>query len=480
MKIKLVVETKTRPRLPLFRAEGVIVLFAVTFPFSVVRAASASSASAAEKKKPLVGEAELRHKPIPRPKALPWAKRDVSSEKKHTGAGPTETPNSDEPLAQLAKGGALRISCDGPIKLNEEILPTKPGEPKLVRRTISLSKNVSVRQTKAGLSVRGQVLRAVFLVRHAGTDKEEVEPECLEARGGVVYVNGPTRARGELITAEMKKNAAGDVLKDCLTVVGDGTGKVKAVLSSGANHIRAEKFVVDRRLDTFRAFGGTLLEYTLPPDKKAAGGTRAANDNGKDTASHNHGAGENLGGGLGELAVKGGDRITVRCDGEVAYEGAQGRVVFERNVLVKVNGDAIRLWADFLTLFLRQPEKAKPAATAGAGAVGLFAAGAPREISCLGRVDLAVPGQIVFCDHARLDLERKTAVLKTDEAGGYVDFYGREKTGTRLMRVRRRALFRFAASGLTLTGGRRKLSPYRGPLPRPRRLRHRLRGVEEK
>jgi hypothetical protein len=398
-----------------------------------------------------ISDEELNPKPITRLERLPWVKKDPAGKPPPSVNPP---PGNDDGLLPDLTGQPLHMKFSGPMTVHEERLPATKNTSATIRRTIRLEKDVLIRMPDKGLSVKAQSLRVVLLVRVNAAGKEEMEPQVVEALDDVEYAHGATHARCHSVLAEMLRDETGDVVKDVLTIRGDG--RKKAILGNEAGMIQAQTFIIDRRLDTFHALGGAVLDYTLPAEPEDATTVAPVGLAGSGTA------------GLGGLSVKSGDRVQVRCDGEVAYEGGQKRVSFERNVSVNIGDNAIRLWTDTLTMTLSPADvPSKPAENQ----LQLFAAGAPRTIQCYGRVDLAAAEQLIFCDQAELDLLHKTAVLLTDNPKDNVELYLKQGEGVQRMTVQRRATFRFSAGGLTLQAGRRVIQPYDGEMPAPRRVR---------
>lgn len=337
--------------------------------------------------------------------------------------------------------GLLLMRCDGESRIEKHPLPPEAGRPPEARQIVTLRDKVEIEQPASGMYMRARLLRAVLLVRNPGGAAQTVEPERLEARGAVRYVNGPVKVKGAQVVVDIGKGPKGQ-RRERVTIRGDGTGKVKAILWRESGAICAERIVVDRAADSFMSFGGTVLIYTLPKRKGSTAAPAA-----------------------GGLPLKGGDRIRIQCNGPVDYSGVERRLVFRRNVVVELNGGEMRLWADALTLRLAPP--ATPQAGKKTEAGGLFTAGEPRTVECVGRVELVAPNQYLRCDRARLNLNDRTALLRMDEKKA-VEVYLRQGEGTALMRVHGEASFRFTAAGLEFIGGRKEIVPYKGEMPLPR------------
>jgi hypothetical protein len=383
-----------------------------------------------------------------------------------------ETTPGEGPLPFA--GGLMLISCDGESSLEKQPVAPEPGKPPQSRQILTLHDAVKVDAPEAQTLVRADRLRAVLLTRNPGGTNQTVVPESMEAYGNAEYVRGPLRVEGRRILVRLTRDDSGTG-SESFVVVGDGPGLRRATIRSDAGAVRAERIEADNGAGTFRAFGGAVIVFDLPASP--------ANET------------ENTGPPVGLPTLKGGDRIRIQCDGPVEYVAAERRLTFHQNVLVEINGEATRLWADVLTLRTTAPptdeapakdvkpaEKSASAKAAKKSAAhaketkektdefaAFFGGGEPEAVECFGRVEVLTSEQYLRCDRGRLDLKKRTARLGVNDAADAVELFVKQGGGTSLMRIRGEALFRFSDTGLEFLGGEKEIAPFPEEQPLPRR-----------
>ncbi|HYG74170.1 MAG TPA: hypothetical protein VEK08_04115 [Planctomycetota bacterium] len=334
---------------------------------------------------PKVTEEELQRIERVPSAVFPWKKVAPAAPKK------TANPAAPDDAVMDLNSGEIIIKAVGNFSREE-----RSG-----KEILTLTKDVEIEQLTTQSVLRGQTIRVV-------RDLKTGQTELLEAQGGVEVVTAERKGRGELLTYETQYGPQGQLIKDMYTIEGDFRKGVRAILWQGDDVIEAEKFVNDRRLDTFRVSGGPIAIMTIPGDP------RQAPPKTQGTA----------GGMLPGLGVSPGGKIRLKADGEMFYEGSSGRVRITRNVILQQDPTAtdpgMRITSDEALLTLLLPPPGQPAGTS------VFS-GSLKSMECTGRVEIKTATQTVLCDHAVLDMQKKNFVMEMKVAKDEVRVYLTDK-----------------------------------------------------
>lgn len=234
------------------------------------------------------------------------------------------------------------------------------------------------------------------------------QTESIDASGGIEMWSPDRQCSGEILKYETTFGARGEKTKDIFNIEGNRNTNVKAVLWHGDDRIEADKFVIDLRLNTFRAQGGPVAIVTLP-DK---------NDSQPKTDQPPTGGG---GGMLPDLSIVGGGKTRVQADGEMLYDGASGRITLSRNVVIQQQGaTGTKISSDEASLTLALPMPGQPESN-----TGMFS-GTPKSVVWSGRVEVQTATHFIPCDKAYWDLHHDMFVLEMNNPGEGVRIYQKD------------------------------------------------------
>ncbi|HEY3323614.1 MAG TPA: hypothetical protein VGP72_24380 [Planctomycetota bacterium] len=314
-------------------------------------------------KLPPIKEEELRRVERAPGGIFPWKKNPI--------AKPTvPTANTGDEGPQDMMSGEIIIKSFGDFSRVEQ-----DG-----KEVLTLNKDVEIEQLQQESVLRGQTIKVV-------RDMKTGQAELLEAHGNVEVVTAERKGKGASLTYKTTFGPQGQITQDLYTIEGDKAKGIRATLWQGEDAIEADKFVNDRRLDTFRVTGSPAAIITLPPDATPA------------PAQKNSGGGMMPG-----LSFTGGSKVRMRADGEMFYEGASGRVRITRNVKLQQDGatpDSAMLMSGDEALLTMMPAPAgQPAAN-----TSVFA-GTLKTLDITGRVEIKAGTRTVLCDRAVLDMAK--------------------------------------------------------------------------
>jgi len=331
-----------------------------------------------------VTEAELQRIERAPSAKFPW---------KTAAPAPTKKAGGDEAVMDLNSSDII-IKALGDFSREE-----KQG-----KEVLTLTQDVEIEQIPTQSVLRGQKIRVIRDVKSGQT-------ELLEASGGVEVVTAERRGRGELLTYETRFGPEGQVTKDMYTIEGDPRKGTRAVLWQGEDVIEAERFVNDRRLDTFRVIGGPVAILTIPGTPEAAPPAEVV-------------GGQKGGGLLPTVSLSAGGKIRMKADGEMFYEGASGRVRITRNVVMQqdapTGGPAMQLASDETTISLLLPPPGQPASAS------VFS-GTLKALECNGRVEMKTATSTILCDRVTIDVQKKVLHMEMKNAKDEVRVYMRDK-----------------------------------------------------
>jgi hypothetical protein len=247
------------------------------------------------------------------------------------------------------------------------------------------------------------------------------------------------------------------VLKDVTTVVGNRAKGKPATLFTETSAIRSEKFIIDRKADTFQSFGGAVAivkpaqqpppAQPEPPEAQDAGGLFK-----------------------GISLFDAGGPLRLQCDGEFSQDGATHIVRVRKNVVITQPVDAPpglekRMCADEVDITLE--DAPAPTPNAPPTPANQFFAGGLKSLECRGNVELSTPDELVQCDRLIHDKLSDSSVMEVNEPGNDVRIYMHEETGTRILSSQK-SLVLDGKSGRFTPGGVFLILPYRGDAPTPR------------
>ena len=271
------------------------------------------------------------------------------------------------------------------------------------KEILTLNKDVEIEQLQTQSVLRGQTIRVV-------RDLKTGQTELLEAHGGVEVVTPERKGRGEKLLYETQFGPQGQILKDLYTIEGDAKHGIRATLWQGDDVIVADRFINDRKMDTFRVTGGPQAIITMPTDSNAPADPKPAPTGG---------------GMLPGFGTGGGGKIRMKADGEMFYEGATGRVHITRNVILQQDGvppdPGMKMTSDDAWLTLSLPPPGQPAST-----TSVFS-GSLKSLECLGRVEIITASQTVYCDRGFLDMVKNTFLMEMKNPKDTVLVYMKEK-----------------------------------------------------
>jgi hypothetical protein len=359
-------------------------------------------------------------------------------------------PQKDRPGSPFSlSAGETIINWQGPMSREIRHLPVPHGADR-IKEVLILHDSVLIEQPTGGLKMRGQVVRVV-------RNMPGGEVEFLESRGDVDVSLGQLQARGETVMVETESTPQGEVLKDITTVVGNRAKGKPATLFTETSAIRSEKFIIDRKADTFQSFGGAVAiikpaeqppqTQPKPPEAQDAGG---------------------LFKGISLFDADGSLRL--QCDGEFSQDGATHTVRIRKNVVITQPADAPpglekRMRADEVDITIEDAPATAPGAPPTPA--NQFFSGGLKSLECRGNVELSTPDELVQCDRLFHDKPSDSSVMEVNDPGNDVRIYMHEETGTRILSSQK-SLVLDGKSGRFTPGGVFLILPYHGDVPAPR------------
>ncbi|HYF51029.1 MAG TPA: hypothetical protein VEJ63_16570, partial [Planctomycetota bacterium] len=351
-----------------------------------------------------------------------------------------EGPNKAE-VFNFAAGGDTIVEWNGPMFREIKRLPV-PHQPDRVKEVLTIKDAVKIEQPHGGLRMMGKVIRLVRSLPGG-------EVEFLQGDGGMDVVMGDLQATGDSVSVDMKYGNSGETIKNQITVSGSRKNEIKATLFMGGSAVRADKFIIDRKSDTFRALGGALAIVKAKDEK--AEKTLERPDAAKDAGALFKG-----------ISFKPGGNLMLQCDGEFSQDGATRTVTVRKNVLIRQTG--MQMIADEVAIELDQP--AQPLSEAATPAKELFS-GDLKSITCSGNVELSTPDQLVHCDQLIHNVKEDSSLLQMSDPENDVRIYAREESGgTRFLSVQK-SLKLDGQSGKFTPGGMLLMLPYRSDRSAP-------------
>ncbi|MCZ7648585.1 MAG: hypothetical protein M5U26_25545 [Planctomycetota bacterium] len=358
-------------------------------PILLLLACAAPCLSAGEASSPLdLTAGDLQRVPVPRSGIFPWKVPDPGQPAKPELTKP-KTPPQEAGLMDVSGGDVVMRAC-GPFSRVEKVAEVENGK-KRPKEQFILSNRVEIEQPSTGVVLRGDKIE---VERDLGSG----DVELLQALGAVEIVLPGQWAKGESLSYESRFGEGGKLTRQLITVSGDLAKGKPATLGSGDNLLQAFKFVMDLRLDTYRALGGALAEVRLPSKGDAPGASAG-------------------GGMVPQLSLASGGMITISCDGEMLFESYSGKLTLKRSV--QIEQAALKMWTDELVLRVQSTE---PNVEGSPGPSTIFT-GSLQSIECIGRVELLSGAHTVHCDRLLYDLEHARAILEMKEPKDDVKIY---------------------------------------------------------
>jgi lipopolysaccharide export system protein LptA len=320
---------------------------------------------------------------------------------------PKDTPSAgaDAAVPDMTSG-ELIIQAFGEFSREQKQVKNAAGVDE-DKEVLTLTKNVEIEQLQVKFGLRAQRLKIVRDVKSGQTD-------LVEAQGNVEVTTPERSARGDALTYETRFGPHGEVLKDLYTIEGDHAKGTRATLYQGdTDKIQAEKFVSDRRLDTFRVLGNPVADLSMP--------TASAEKSGDTPKPAPSG-----GGMLPSLNMGGGGKIHLECDGEIFYEGSLGRVRVTRNVVMKMDTPtgqtSMKLSADEVVLTLSvQPGQSADNSSMFSGSL--------KSMDMSGRVEIKMPTNVLLFDKGHVDMIKNVLTMEMKEGKGDVRIFGKDAPG---------------------------------------------------
>jgi len=368
-------------------------MFAVCFVFTL------AELCAGEPTVPKVTEQELVKLDLPSGGEFPWAGKPTT---------PVKPPDpADSGLLNLG-GGEVRIEHYGSFK-SETLLKEKPGVGKVAREVWTFDVNLAkfpdklVEIAQSGSTPKtGQVLRG----QHIAVTRDAVtgDVESIDAKGLVEIFTPSRQARGDALFFETVYGADRHITKNMVLVKGHVGRKEKATVWSGEDQIKAMKFEIDLRLDTFKASGSVVAEIKLATAPAAPGAGPAQPELAL----------------LPGLSLSGGN-MKLSCDGDLFFEGAAGRVQISHHVTILKEG--LKMIADDMQIQLQAAEIQPGRKPVDEG--GVFS-GSLKTLICVGRIEIITADQVVHCDKMHYDLQLEHLRLEMRNEDEMVKIYSRD------------------------------------------------------
>lgn len=385
---------------------------------------------------PEIKEEELQRVPRKACAIFPWVEK-AKSQPKPPGDTP---PKPAVPNPPPAGGGALPDMSAGDriIRAFGDFAATPGLTPDKSCLTLTKDIEIDLIQPTSISVLRAQKFKLTQDIKTGQT-------ELLEANGQVDIVLPERKGRGDVLVYETKTGPHGEIVKDLFTLDGNHAANKKAVLWQGNDIIEADKFIDDRRLETFRALGNPAAIVTIPADTSApapaAPVTPAKAGDPAKPGGAQAGAGM-----LPAFGLASGGKIRLQCDGELFYEGPSGRVTLNRNAMIQQQGDplpdgtpgpGIKITSDEAHLILTVPPPGQPEETAS-----MFS-GSLKSMECIGRVELKTATHTVLCDRCTIDMQRNTVLMEMKNPKEDVHIYIKDDAagGGRTMVARKSLLY---------------------------------------
>ncbi|MEI6232270.1 MAG: hypothetical protein WCT04_04420 [Planctomycetota bacterium] len=409
---------------------------------------------------PVINDEDLRRVSVAPVTKFPWIGKPPTNPPKPKPVPPPVDPNNpnapppaDNPMAM---SGDMVVKSLGPFTREErKSVPTLEVADKEV---MTLTQNVEIEVIETQSVLRGE---HIVIVK----DLKSGDTELIEAKGKVELVSPDRTGKGEMMRFEMQKSETGEILKNGFTLIGDPTTGKKATLwlkkdpadPTQVDVIEAIRFVRDERLDTFKATGAPNAIITSPDDsqnpadptapktgtpgvKPAAPGTPGAKPASpkpgdpatpkpkapaKPPASNAPGstptAGGASSGGMGSLNMNGGGKVNMRCDAELSFDGATGKLKLTRNVIfIKEGlepGEGAKIYADDALVTLDVPPPGAPPVPGNA------LGGEMKTLECFGRVEIKTGASTILCDTFKMDNTKQMAYFEMNNKSDTVLVY---------------------------------------------------------
>jgi len=350
-----------------------------------------------------VPEQELVKLDLPRGGEFPWARKAAKPPKE-----PVKPPDPATSGMLNLGGGDVRIEHYGPFK-TETLTKEKPGAGKVAREVWTFDVDLAkfpeklVEIAQSGPTPQtGQVLRG----QHIAVTRDAVsgDVETIDAKGLVEIFTPARQARGDALIFETAYGPDRQITKNIVVVKGNVAKKEKATVWSGEDQIKAMKFEIDLRLDTFNAISGVVAKIKMATAPAAPGKGPAQPELGM----------------LPGLSLSGGN-MTLSCDGDLFFEGAAGRVKISHNVTIVKEG--LKMIADDMQIQLQAAEVQPGRKPADSG--GVFS-GSLKTLICAGRIEIITADQVVLCDKMHYDLQQERLRLEMRDEDEMVKIYSRD------------------------------------------------------
>jgi hypothetical protein len=359
-------------------------------------------------------------------------------------------------------GGDTIISWKGVLIREVKHLPV-PGAPDIIKDIFTLKDSVVISQPQTGTKLSGD---KIMLVQNA-----LLEIEYLSGDGGMEVLMGKVHAVGESVNivreyADKKTETLKDgkkeavvkreMTKNLITICGLRRNDKEATLFMGGTAIRADKFIIDRAGETFKALGGAVAVVKAAEGEKPVKPPKA----------------EAAGALFKGISFEPGGNLVIQCDGDFSQDGATRVVTIKKNVLICQPENGTQLFADEVRLLLEEAAPDQPAAgaakpDAAESPAGALFEGKLKSIECLGGVEITTPEQLVQCDRFQHDVASEVTVLAVDDPENDVRIYIRDEAGNQFLSAEK-SLKIDGKSGRFEPGGMLLILPYRADAPAPR------------
>jgi hypothetical protein len=390
---------------------------------------------------PPVKEEELQRAVRAVSNEFPW----VKTPKKSGQPPPVPKPGGEAGAMPDMSSGDIIIREMGDFSAAPGATPDK--------QCLKLTKDVIVETLNPRSVLRAQKFIVTRDLKTSSTD-------LMEAFGSVEMFMPEQKGKGEFLHYETRYGANGEVVKDLFTLEGSRADGKRAYLWLGTDadpdkndKIEADKFVNDRRLNTFRALGNPAAVVSMPGPQAPAPGKSSKSkkaDKNPETSIMPNMSGFTAGG-LSRL----------QCEGEMFFEGASGRLTLMRNAVIQQEGQpdtgsgaaigagtGIKLSSDEAHLIMDVPPPGQPDSNAG-----MFG-GDLKTIECIGRVEMKTATHVVLCDRCTIDVQHTLVLMEMKNPKEDVRIFIKDDTGGRAFSARKSFTYNMSTSDIQ--------SPYGG------------------
>ena len=364
-----------------------------------------------------IKEEELRRVVRVASDVFPW----VKAQQNNPAAAPVAPPKPTPPVG--GDSGALPDMTSGDVVIREYgDFSTAPGATP-DKQIMILTKDVICETLTPRSVLRAQKFKITRDLKTGTTD-------LIEAFTSVEMYMPEQKGKGETLHYDTRFGPHGEVVKDLFILEGNRASGKRAYLWLGTDpdpekndKVEADRFVNDRRLNTFRALGSPAAITTMSSSNTASAvqpaqpaqpaksfpSSPSSPLNGAKPAPASGGMMPNM------SSLSSGGTARLQCDGEMFFDGSNGRLTLNTNALIQQEGQiapdgtrgaGVKLAADTAHMIMDVPPPGMPTVDASgqpAPSSGMLS-GNLRTIECIGRVEIKTGTHVILCDRATIDV----------------------------------------------------------------------------